>query len=104
VFSFGRHSLSLNLPSLVPTIMGGKVQMTTGVNYLRLTTRTIDGDACDYGVFFSLDQTNVRGANLLMRIRSAHSRDEEVQTFGDVRFKNLVELTLQGKRPKKIYR
>lgn len=103
-FSFRRHALSATLPSLIGTIMGGKVQMTTGVNYVRLTTQMIGGQECDYSVFFSLDRANVAGIDLLMRVRSAHDRTDPVQTFGDVRFKNLVELALKGRRPKKIFR
>jgi hypothetical protein len=107
-FSILRHELSLNLPSVINGIIGGggKVQRTTSdSHYVRITVQTIGERQYDYAVFFSLDRAQgVRDVDLMMRIRSAHERDEDVRTFGDVRFKNLVELTLKGKKPKKVFR
>ncbi len=103
-FCFIRHSLSLNLPGVIPHIMGGKVSMADGTNYVRITLQQVGGQSYNYAVFFSLDRTNDSGADLIMRIRSAYDQASGVSTYGEVRFKNLVELALKGKRPKKIFR
>lgn len=65
-----------------------------------------DRDSRYYVIPFTLERfKGVTGVRLVMRIRSAFLRtpNRHVATFGEVRFANLVTLTLNGKSPKRIY-
>jgi len=56
-----------------------------------------------YGIVFSLDPVKGLPVDLHMRVKTAYPCDErDIVTFGSVRFRHLVSLRMQRKRPGRI--
>lgn len=99
-----RYELSLGLPELVRAAASGWAWNLRGEHFALVPTVTAAGVPVLYAVVFSLDRAG-KGlpADLHMRVRSAHPRDEwEMDTFGKVKFAHLMALRLQGKQPRQV--
>lgn len=102
-FCVDRHFLSLQLNEVLLKSLGGKVEMCPGGNYVSVTLRTMNGLPIHYAVFFDINIDVRNRPDLLIRVRSAHPRAQRPTTRGHVRFGNLIQLTLSGKRPRQIF-
>lgn len=98
-----RYGLSLGLRGHIQYATGGEVWIVDGHDhYAHLPIVTHDGRDAMVAVMFSLEKVSGIPADLHMRIRSAYECDIRVPTtFGSVRFRHLVRLRMEGKRPPK---
>lgn len=102
-FCIDRYQLSLNLRAYIERAVSGQVWNTGHDNYALVPTITHDGRRLLYAILFSLDPVKGLPVDLHMRVKTAYPCDRQVPaTFGSVRFRHLVTLRLQRKRPKKI--
>lgn len=102
-----RHAASLNIWDHLNKAVLGKVWLGEDDRYLVASVTVGEGDEVSHYVIpFTLERYRGHSsARFLMRIRSAFPRtsDRHVATYGEVRFTNLITLTLNGKFPKRIY-
>ncbi len=102
-FSIDRYQLSLNLRAHIKQAVSGHVWNTGHDNYAIVPTMTHDGQRMLYGILFSLDPVKGLSVDLHMRVKTAYPCDQRaIATFGSVRFRHLVALRIQRKRPKKV--
>jgi hypothetical protein len=109
VFSFDRYRHSLDIGLHIARAVRGKVWNASRYhgyqeNFAAVPTVNHEGKRVLYAILFSLERG---GKDLLialhMRVRTAYPCDERaVPTFGEVRFSNLVALSMQGKSPARI--
>jgi hypothetical protein len=106
-FCSKRYAASLNIRDCLDRAMKGRVWFGEDDRYLVVSIDLgRDKDLRYYVIPFTLERfKGMKGVRLLMRVRSAFLRtpNRHVATFGEVRFANLVTLTLNGKSPKRIY-
>lgn len=102
-----RHAASFGIWDHLNKALHGKVWLGEDNRYLVAAITVGEGDqASHYLIPFTLERHSGRSdARLLMRVRSAFPRtpDRHVATYGEVRFANLISLTMKGKFPKRIY-
>lgn len=104
VFCTTRHKLSLGIRTHITNMLDGKVWNAEGNSYALIPLQSGDGVKLMYSILFDLSKVTGVPFDLVMRIKSAHLRDETLlNTFGNVRFKHLVALRIQNKHPKKNY-
>jgi hypothetical protein len=101
-FCFDRYHLSLSIRKHIAYAANGKVWNAEGENYVVIQVVGLNGRSVEYGVFFSLDRAKGLPVELHMRVRTAFPADMKIATFGTVRFRNLVALRMEGKRPRKV--
>jgi hypothetical protein len=102
-FSLARYHLTLGLPGHIEWAMRGSVWYVGGDNYAIVPTVDQEGNRVLYAVVFSLSPVTGLPVDLHMRVESAYPTSEKsVATFGSVRFRHLVALRIQHKRPKRI--
>lgn len=100
-----RYQHSIRIRKLIEWSMHGIAWNLGGGNESYAQIPTIDdcGQPLLYAIVFSLDRVTGKAVDLHMRVRSAYPCDRKVPaTFGSVKFKHLVTLRIQGKRPKQI--
>jgi hypothetical protein len=106
-FCSKRYAASLKIWDCLNHAMNGRVWFGENDRYLVVSIDLgEDQDPRYYVIPFTLERfKGVQGVQLLMRVRSAFLRtpNRHIATFGEVRFVNLVTLTLSGKSPKRIY-
>jgi len=101
-----RYGCSLRLREIIEHCAQGDVWHLGGgdESYAQIPTIDQAGNAILYAVIFALDPVRELPFDLLMRVRSAYPCDESVPaTFGSIRFRHLVALRAQSKRPKKVF-
>ncbi len=104
-FCLRRYHLSLGLPTMIRQAVDRKVWNLAHEHYALLPTIDLDGQEIFYGIVFSLDPIHAPGLDLILRVRSAHPRDErEMATFGEVRFAHLISLRLLRKHAERDLR
>jgi hypothetical protein len=105
-FCSKRHAASLKIWDCLTYAMNGRVWFGQSDRYLVVSIDLGEDENPRYYVIpFTLERfKGVKDVSLLMRVRSAFLRtpDRHIATFGEVRFANLVTLTLNGKSPKRI--
>jgi hypothetical protein len=111
-FCTERHELSLQIMDQIDFASLKDVWNTKNDEHF-VVIRGVDyqGTQIEYAVIFSLEkmkgvQTKGSGGrriDLHMRVRTAHKRDDTIETFGSVRFPHLVKLVMEKKRPQRIY-
>jgi hypothetical protein len=103
VFSPERHEQSLRIREHIDYAIQGKVWTVEGDSFAIIPTVKSGNQVVYYGIIFSLDRVTGLTVDLRMRVKTAFPFDRELPvTFGHVRFKHLVELRMQGKRPGRI--
>ena len=100
-----RYQMSLRLPELIEHIARQKVWCLSGADrYGQVSVVDEQGVKQLYAVIFTLDRMKGRTQSLRMLIRSAHLCDRKPpDTFGEVKFSNLVKLRIENKHPSKNY-
>ena len=101
-FSFQRYYLSLGLTGHIEQAASGKVWTVDGGNFAALPLLDQSGRQVLYGIIFSLERVKNLLIHLHMRIKSAYPIDNDIITFGSVRFRHLVALEMKGKNPGRI--
>jgi hypothetical protein len=101
-FCFKRYNLSLSIRKHIAFASDGKVWTAEGDNFAVIPVVCVNGQLVEYGIFFSLDRAKGLPVDLHMRVRTAFPADDEIRTFGSVRFRHLVALRMKGKRPPRI--
>lgn len=106
-FCAKRYQASLDIWEHIERAMHGSVWLGESDRCLIVKLMPDEGEVPLYYVIpFTLERwKGDERAKLKMRIRSAFVRDSNrhVATYGQVRFTNLVELTLKRKSPRRIY-
>jgi len=103
-FCIDRYQHSLGLPVHIQRATTGEVWNIEGDNFAIVPTVTHQGLRVLYGIVFSLDPVKGLPVDLHMRVKTAYPCDEkDIATFGSVRFRHLVALRMQKKRPKSIF-
>jgi hypothetical protein len=104
IFCFKRYALSRELRAHIARAAVGSVWNVKGDNFAAVPIVDSAGQLVQYGIVFSLDPVSGLPVHLHMRVKSAHPRDEqELDTFGKVRFMHLVALRAKGERPRLVY-
>ncbi|QUS38483.1 hypothetical protein RPMA_06290 [Tardiphaga alba] len=103
-FSEQRYHASKQIWTCLERAVNGKVWLGEGDR--NLVVKLNVGPNSHYIIVFTLEK--LKGderARFRMRVRTAfiRSADKTAATYGEVRFKNLIVLTQQGKRPPRIY-
>jgi hypothetical protein len=98
-----RYALSLCLPDVARTLAARKCGFGKAENYVVIDVQTADEMVTQCGVFFNV--MRVKGAGspaVLLTIQSAYTLNpgKQVPGRGSIGFARLVELTLQGIRPR----
>jgi hypothetical protein len=102
-FCIDRYQHSLQLPTHIQRAAGGAVWNIQGDNFAIVPTVTQEGLKVLYGIVFSLDPVKGLPVDLHMRVKTAYPCDEkDIVTYGSVRFRHLVTLRMQKKRPGRI--
>jgi hypothetical protein len=105
-FCSKRYAASLNIWDNLDYAIKGRVWLGQNDRYLVASIDLGEDQNPRYYVIpFTLERfKGVKDVSLLLRVRSAFLRTPErhIATFGEVRFTNLVTLTLSGKSPKRI--
>jgi len=102
-FCIERYQHSLQLPAHIQRAVSGHVWNIQSDNFAIVPTVTHQGVKMLYGIVFSLDPVKGLPVDLHMRVKTAYPCDErDIVTFGSVRFRHLVSLRMQRKRPGRI--
>lgn len=102
-FCFDRYDFSLDLPHHIRMMSRGSVWTVAGDNYAAVPVVNRADDEVVYRIVFSLDRVKGLPVGLHLRVKTAYPADASpFVTFGSVRFKHLVALRMQGKRPGRI--
>jgi hypothetical protein len=101
-FCFERYKLTFDLRKHIAYGAKGEVWTVKGENFAAVPMVDQSGKRCLYGIIFSLDRITGLAVSLRMRVRTAHQIDDEIETFGQVRFRHLVALRMKAKRPGRI--
>jgi hypothetical protein len=103
-FCFDRYALSKQLPEIARTLAARKCGFAKDDNYVTVDVQQDCGKTLCYGVFFSVKTwRNGAGVNgLLLVIQRAYELKPEKEAPGrdSISFARLLELTLQGIRPR----
>lgn len=106
-FCLERYAASLKIWECIDKAVLGRVWLGEGDRYLVVKMDVGEGENLrHYIIALTLEKFKGHAqAKLLMRIRTAFLRtpDKQIATFGEVRFSNLVSLTLKGQSPKRIF-
>lgn len=103
-FCVERYGLSVGIREFLEAAVGHDVWNGDGQHYVIVSGKDHKGNKITYVVVFSLEKSKGFGVELHMHVRSAHKREKDpIETFGSIRFAHLVKLTMEGKRPKKIF-
>jgi hypothetical protein len=98
-----RYQHSLHLPAHIQRATRGDVWNIQGENFAIVPTVTHQNLKVLYGIVFSLDPVKGLPVELHMRVKTAYPCDEhDIVTYGSVRFRHLVTLRMQRKRPGRI--
>jgi hypothetical protein len=102
-FCVDRYQYSLGLAGQIVQATTRQVWTIRDDSFAILPVIDHRGVKTFYGILFSLDRVKGLPVDLHMRIKTAYPCDEnEIVTFGSVRFSHLVTLRMQGKSPKRI--
>ncbi len=101
-FCFQRYQYSLSLQQRIVEASTGTVWALDRDNYAIVNTVILEGEALYYAVVFTIDRSPGLDTDLLMRVQTAHPRSR-LDTFGSVRFKNLLQLRLANKHSKRVF-
>jgi hypothetical protein len=99
-----RYRMSFRLPELIVRFARQKVWCLSGQDrYAQVSVQDDQGIEHLYAIIFTLDRLKGGTQALRMLIRSAHICDRKTpDTFGEVRFTNLVKLRIENRHPRKI--
>lgn len=102
IFDFDRYQCTQNLRAHLALASQGKVYLSREEMFVDIRDLDLHGQSADYAIFFSLDPVKgIEGIDLHLRVRTAFPIDRRTtMTFGQTRFKTLVELRMKGKYPK----
>jgi hypothetical protein len=99
-----RYALSVELPTIARSLITRKCGFAKAENYVTVDVRRRGGNALRYGVFFNIKEwkANQGLGCVLVAIQSAYelSPTKQLPLRGNISFTRLVELTLQGIRPR----
>jgi hypothetical protein len=98
-FCFERYQLSLGIRTHIKNAATSKVWVVEGEHFAVLPIDDYLGNKVLYGIMFSLDRVTGLPVHLHMRVRTAYAIDNDIVTFGCVRFCHLVALRMKGRRP-----
>ena len=102
-FSFERYRQSLDLRTHIERASLGRVWNAGNGRYLIVPTVTRASEQMLYVIVFSLDPVKGLPIDLHMRIRTAYLHEQRLpRTFGEVRFRHLVDLRMRRKHPEKL--
>jgi hypothetical protein len=102
-FCPSRHALSVNLPDLIRQAATGKVRFNNKRSPF-LTVHNVPGSNGPYVIYFDAIKANSPGLDVVIDIRSAHSKPNYVDNGHKVGFATIIGLTAAGQkveRPKK---
>lgn len=111
-FCLERYALSKQLPQIVRTLPQRTCQFARNDNFVTIDAATPDGQMTRYGIFFNLKrwkdarrEGNIDPeyrADVLLTVQSAYSLNPNKSSpgKGKIGFLRVVELTLDGVRPK----
>lgn len=103
-FCTDRYALSKRLPEVSRSLASRPCRFAKNENYVTVDVLTDSAITRRYGVFFKLRKWQDGGNRLgvLLIVQSAYELDpaKPLQANGSIRFTRLVELTLQGIRPR----
>jgi hypothetical protein len=101
-FCFTRYCYSFTLQGVIQQALDGKAWNVTHNNFAIVSAVTHHNVNMLYSIIFSLEPVSGLPVDLHMQIQSAHLRDEkELTTYGWIRFRHLITLRMQNKRPPK---
>lgn len=99
-----RYALSPRLPVIARTLANRRCGYARNDNYVTIDLPATDGGARHYGVFFNVLRAamNPGGHAVMLTIQSAYAleRGRPLPVRGSIHFARLVELTLQGIKPR----
>jgi hypothetical protein len=98
-----RYSLSLRIREWIAWTVEGHAWILDGDDrFAQIPLVDDQGGPILYAIVFSLDPVRGLPVDLHMRVRSAYPCDHHVpMTYGNVRFRHLVRLRVEGRRPGK---
>lgn len=109
-FCYERYALSRGLPQIVRDLPNRHCQFAKQENFVTIDTQSQAGETIRYGVFFNMKRWKEREipvvqdpqAHLLLTVQSAYrlNPDKPTPGTGKITFSRLVELTLEGTRPR----
>ncbi|MFC4298857.1 hypothetical protein ACFO0J_12465 [Castellaniella hirudinis] len=98
-----RYQLSRLLPRLVRDLASASCRFAKSGNYVTVEAVDLNGNRRVYGVFFNVRQWKHEGGpRILLTVQSAYalSPTQHQPGTGKIRFTRLIELTLEGVKPK----
>ena len=102
-FCHDRYALSPRLPLIVRELAKRKCGYAKHENYVTINVETAEGSTGSYGVFFNVRRIkDADGLAVLLTIQSAYELDAGKQPpiHGSIKFTRLIELTLDGIKPR----
>jgi hypothetical protein len=102
-----RYALSFRLPDIARNLATSKCGFAKDDNFVTINVDSEGGVSRSYGVFFNvLRVKDVDGVAILLTIQSAYELrpGKQVPVRGSIKFTRLVELTLEGVKPKPAQR
>lgn len=102
-FCHDRYALSSRLPLIARELATRKCGFAKHNNYVTIDAQTAEGGTGSYGVFFNvLRVKDADGLAVLLTIQSAYELDAGKQPpiRGSIKFTRLIELTLDGTKPR----
>jgi hypothetical protein len=102
-FCFVRYGCSKKIREHIAWAINGKVWTVDGDSLAIIRVIETDSSEVYYGIVFSLERVTGLPVQLRMRVKTAFVYDESIPiTYGSVRFRHLVKLTLERKRVGRI--
>lgn len=98
-----RYALSPRLPDIIRALPTRKCEFARQENYVTIDLAPAGGVAARYGVFFNvMRKKDPDGPAVLLTVQSAYPLDPGTPDpgHGAVRFTRLIELTLEGIKPR----
>jgi len=102
-FCPGRYALSPRLPTIARELATRRCGYAKNENYVTVDVPVTEGKTALYGVFFNvLRVKDSAGPAVLLTIQSAYelALSRQLSMRGSIKFTRLVELTLQGVKPR----
>lgn len=102
-FCHDRYALSSGLPLIARELAARKCGFAKNENYVTVDVQTTQGAAGSYGVFFNVMRVkDDSGLAVLLTIQSAYRLDvgKQPPIKGSIKFTRLIELTLDGIKPR----
>lgn len=101
-FCRDRYQHSRILPGLVRALADNHCRYAKNDNYVVIEVEGCDGVSVEYGVFFNVKRWRGGDPCILLTVQSAYVFDpgRPLPGRGKIHFRRLVELTLDGIRPK----